>query len=778
MGLFNNEQRRRFHSLSVKDLLDAREAYYHHLMKLKNVVATAVGLYRIRYDDPSAESPDAKDFRKYGESGPRTLSNTVVKPWSWPCVLVFVKEYLSKDEMGKHPNDIIPRFLYLTDGRVVPTCVLYAEPDTRPDAVLATQLAFPSGLIGGGYPCFTDSSDTQGVEQVGTLGGLVTRAGTAYALTNHHVAGSHGRPVYRMNSSEKEQIGVSAPIHINKKKFSEVYPDWPGERTFVAMDAGLVRVDDVNQWTSQVYGIGEVGPLEDFNTDTITLDIIGTPVRAFCGISGTNEGEIYGLFYRYRSVGGFDYVADLLIGPRTDKYTAAQKDIRPSRREPRLNVQPGDSGSFVFIDPPQGPDDKNKAAEDKGGDRMARRLYPLGMLWGGVDIKDQNDSVPCVLATFLSTICRVLDVDIMNDHNLGYREYWGKTAHYKIGYAFCSILSNPALKKLVTANRDNIGFPNERLEMGRQFKVGRGQFVPLADVPDCVWIGKSMRDKKDGPRINEPTQHFADIDMEGPNGEASILELCRQDPDTYLSAQAWYDFYMLYDGLLYGPEMGALPFRVRQIYEDMVSYLTSGDLLRFVSAAGVLAHYVADGSISLHISELNHGFAPKARRGTPEFDAYKKTPEYKIHSIYEQTVLEDHTVEMNSMIDKNLKAVKAKPVVDNSFDALKHFFEMMSETYEIVNPMMIIEADDPSLKPKQRANLLFQELGSDMARCIALGCRTLAELVESAWKQGGGNALLKGGNPPVFDEVEVQDVYNSRDFLPALSFEKYIARGF
>jgi len=133
---------------------------------------------------------------------------------------------------------------------------------------------------------------------------------------------------------------------------------------------------------------------------------------------------------------------------------------------------------------------------------------------------------------------------------------------------------------------------------------------------------------------------------------------------------------------------------------------------------------------------------------------------------------------MNSMIDKKLKAVKARPVANDSVDALKHFFEMMSKTYDIVTPMMIIEADDPSLKPKQRANLLFQALGKDMAECIALGCRTLAELVESAWKQGNGNALLKDNKPPVFEEAEVQDAYNSRDFLPALTFEKYIARGF
>ena len=43
--------KRHFASLSIKDLLDAREAYHVHLMQMENVFATAIGLYRIRKDD-------------------------------------------------------------------------------------------------------------------------------------------------------------------------------------------------------------------------------------------------------------------------------------------------------------------------------------------------------------------------------------------------------------------------------------------------------------------------------------------------------------------------------------------------------------------------------------------------------------------------------------------------------------------------------------------------------------------------------------------------------
>jgi hypothetical protein len=47
------------------------------------------------------------------------------------------------------------------------------------------------------------------------------------------------------------------------------------------------------------------------------------------------SGEIAALFYRFKSVGGFEYVSDLLIGPRGSA---------------QLGTHPGDSGTLWMID--------------------------------------------------------------------------------------------------------------------------------------------------------------------------------------------------------------------------------------------------------------------------------------------------------------------------------------------------------------------------------------------------------------------------------------------
>ena len=42
-----------FASLSLNDLLEARDTYHYHLLSKANVVGTAVGLYLIRKDEAS-----------------------------------------------------------------------------------------------------------------------------------------------------------------------------------------------------------------------------------------------------------------------------------------------------------------------------------------------------------------------------------------------------------------------------------------------------------------------------------------------------------------------------------------------------------------------------------------------------------------------------------------------------------------------------------------------------------------------------------------------------
>ncbi|UIL29524.1 hypothetical protein LZK75_09945 [Rhizobium leguminosarum] len=100
-------------ALSLRDLLDARDQYHIHLMRHPNVVATAIGYYRIRKGD--SWPGEQKEIKGTGE---RTLANSEVRAYSWPAVLVFVEKWVPPEAFG--PSSIekmVPRLcIFRTAG--------------------------------------------------------------------------------------------------------------------------------------------------------------------------------------------------------------------------------------------------------------------------------------------------------------------------------------------------------------------------------------------------------------------------------------------------------------------------------------------------------------------------------------------------------------------------------------------------------------------------------------------------------------------------------------
>ncbi len=465
-----------FTALSIKDLVEARDAYHVHLANLENVIATAIGRYRIRLDDPDAM--DAEKVRKDRKSPPRTLQNSVVKAWSWPCVLVFVREWSLPSGFTASPDQFVPNCLYMPDARVVPTCTILAEEATLA-APLLQNLTFPSELIGGGYPVLTE---VQGNIHVGSIGCLVTDGDSTYALTNRHVTGEAGRKVYSVIRGQRTEMGSSDEKQIGKKPFADVYRGWPGTRAVSNLDVGLIRISDLNCWTAQVFGVGELAGLVDLHPNSITLELIGCPVRGFGCASGEMLGEIHALFYRYKSVGGYDYIANVLIGPRGGQSP--------------MKTQPGDSGTLWCFDPQLSRAEARK--EGQIGSR-ARRYRPLALQWGGHQLMVPGGEVTLgfALGTFVSTVCRELDVEIIRDWNIGHNEYWGKTGHYKIAAAACALASDPKLKLLLQNNLDRISFDDNSIRAGDLRKIHPDQFVPLADVPDLVLARDAQKGRRE-----------------------------------------------------------------------------------------------------------------------------------------------------------------------------------------------------------------------------------------------------------------------------------------
>src|SRR6185369_6620802 len=215
--------------------------------------------------------------------------------------------------------------------------------------------------------------------------------------------GGEGDEVRAFVRGEYHPVGRSSNSFVGRLLVPNVFRGWPGDRTYLTLDAALVRIDDVSDWTSQAFGIGEIGEIFDATEESVTLDLIGCPVRGFGGTSGVMEGEVQALFFRYQSLGGFDEATDLLIGPRKDSVAADPPGVHGRKRTaaarngsnggPREQIpftRPGDSGTLWFYDPPSEGDPApanddglslGHLAPERG--LRARRLRPIALQWGG-----------------------------------------------------------------------------------------------------------------------------------------------------------------------------------------------------------------------------------------------------------------------------------------------------------------------------------------------------------------------------------------------------------
>jgi hypothetical protein len=723
-----------FQSLGIRDLLDARDQFHVHLAHKPNVFSTAIGRYLVRDTDRDAhEAGSGQVDDRARKAKERTLLNSKVRPWSWPCILVFVKRWQTLEELIKHPEDVVPPFIYMPDGRIVPVCVVLAESAHLPAPALdPSHLAATS--LGVGSPVYVDA---QGMRRMGTVACLVSDGSDFYALTNTHLAGVVGRPVRALLRGVPVMVGstLGAP-HLTERTFSDVYPSLPGRDAVVNIDAAIVRLEDATVWDADVL-TQPIGDVADFSASTASLSWIGRPVVGHGAASGEMRGEIEALFYRYKSIGGRDYVADFVIGARSD-------DTGP------LVTQPGDSGSLWCLDGVVEPGERS----------------PFGLEWGGQRISDDpvtGQFLQFSLATSIAVILRELDLDLISGPTAEHLQYWGPVGHFKIGQQACFLVENPALQNFFTNNINNLSFSSDKqLQLATHLQAK--DFVPLSDVPDVVWKTNINHVKPEVARAMENWNHYADIDL--PGGDGQTLMAGYQVDEDSLDHSNWLSFYKAAPvpsaSTATSNNQGALPFRVWQIFAQIVEFAKKGDGASFLTAAGCLAHYVGDACQPLHSSQHSDGLNG-ATTG--------------VHSTYEDNMVDAHADDIAAGIGDAIKNLSFTPrKIDSPRDAAKTVMDLMIFAQQTLPPETICQTYDDArptgvknpTKSPAVLEALWEKCGDQTTEVIAAGAVTLGAIWAAAWKLSGASkdsAWLT----TVFDGTnDLMPIYEDKEFLRSL----------
>ena len=680
------DQPSRFLRLTVKDLLDAREAYHNHLMGIDdNVVGTAIGLFRQTFEPERTFASS----RVVHEPGPGEEA-------SWPCVLVFVDRWRPRSEFATAEDFFeryVPPYLYLADGRIVPTCVVKLTRHERaPDADLDH---FVNPVLSGGYPI---STNEQGRVHLGTLGCLVTDGATTYGLTCRHVVGEPGRDVFNP-AHPGRRIGVSDRVQEGKRPFSRVYPDYPGHDVVLDIDAGLIRFDDLSQVTAQIIGVKRLGPVWNVSPENLSLDWIGREVVSFRagprGRTRQSTGEIGAYFYRFKAVGGVEYVADVLLAPKPEALD-------------EMHSAPGDSGRLWFV-----------------ADKHA--LRPLAMQWGGYQLAGPGQAWQFALGTFLSTICRELDVDLVSSWNAGSYEYWSAAVHRTISTLLPKIVTTPALQQLLELNAAN-------LEWG-------------ADKPDC-WVYPNRFQR--AAASSEAPFHFTDMDLPTATPELAGRTLVEIWRDPALVTKDVLRRYL--DGITMPggkPKPGSsLPFRAAYVWKSAVEFLQAGDVERFIAAIAVMAHYLEDAVCSLH--------------GSFSYDGDTTAPDYKrlkgIHHKYDDIVDKAQGDAASELLARLAGFVPDPGAIRTPGDLARAAAALQCATFDILAPEQLFE-----IYRDHNYQLRWADVSDPAERSIVGSLQLMAQAIEGAWAQGGGAAVA----PFEVKRDRLEELYLDESFLPS-----------
>jgi hypothetical protein len=454
------------------------------------------------------------------------------------------------------------------------------------------------------------------------------------------------------------------------------------------------------------------------------------------------EGEIAGLFYRYTTSGGYDYVADYLVIPRQEKHGGTALPFTPSH---------GDSGTLLVIDDP-------KTDED---------MKAIGVLWGGQKDISGGDEQPWGLFTNLGTICQQLDVELVCDWNTGYDVYFGSYAHIVLPSLCTHIIRDKDLKKLMENNVARFSMPLEETAIKETKGLSNVDFVPLSDVPDLVW-------KKRGGKYyrgHEGPNHFADMDQ--PNAkrnQQTLLDYCN-DPAN-IEPDKWVKFYKE----VKADQKGALPFRIAQIFDTMVKAVKEGDTVKFVCAAGIITHYVFDACQPLHISYMHHGDP----NGPTQFVKGKDTSiAYGVHDEFDTQMVEIYSTKLKKRLPQLVeqKASELESVgvdgINTAKEAAIAAVALMGKTLHNTNPVKIAkfyEGIVAGTTKRDRCDLLWKKYGNGLLNSIAGGVVFTTRLWEAAWLQGNAKRNVK--NTDIVPIEELKQLYETKEgFLDSVKLE-------
>lgn len=291
------------------------------------------------------------------------------------------------------------------------------------------------------------------------------------------------------------------------------------------------------------------------------------------------------------------------------------------------------------------------------------------------------------------------------------------------------------------------GFPGHRLLNAEATKTlppplralfeGNEAYVREHAIDPDLWVIAG--------RPGEAPNHFLDIDAFGPFPFDQV-PLLEADHLARYGAQA--------------AERGRVPWRVGEVYRELVAAFAAGDEARVLERAAVLGHYVGDAHVPLH-SVVNYDGQLTGQKG--------------VHSRWETELLARFARQIETRLQPGTAVTVADPVAF-IFDVIKESYarsrELLAADKETTSPRDFADTAEDDRYDDAYYSAFFEREGSDVVSRLDAAATALGSLWLSAWQEGGRPEL-----DPAFRIPYVRGATRLVVVRTDVAFEDGLARG-
>jgi len=128
-----------------------------------------------------------------------------------------------------------------------------------------------------------------------------------------------------------------------------------------------------------------------------------------------------------------------------------------------------------------------------------RDLRPLALEWGGQVFDESGRRSAFAVATSLSNVCKLLDVELVTDQARGVSDYWGRTGHYSIAAFATELVGDPDLKAFLKKNLTLLSFDLQTIQK-KDFDVSVRSGALVTDGARACTGSRRDGESTSGPR--------------------------------------------------------------------------------------------------------------------------------------------------------------------------------------------------------------------------------------------------------------------------------------